>query len=98
MSLIIWNLVKVKNFFPGHIIINSTKSSIWESRGVVWRCLKPHLEVSLQNSNLKAFPAKDLDGFFHEVNFQGFQLCCGGNCQDIDLFQIDHHSAGARIT
>ena len=63
-----------------------------ESRSVRWRCLKPHLEVSLQNSNLKAFPTEDLDGFFHEINFQSFQLCCGGNCQDIDLFQVDNHS------
>ena len=67
-------------------------------QGVVWRYLKPHLEVSFQNSHLKAFPAKDLNGFFHEINFQGFQLCCRRDCQDIDLFQIYHHGAGTRIT
>ena len=98
VSLIMWNQMKVKNFFPRHVIVHSAKSAIWESRSVRWRCLKPHLEVSLQNSNLKAFPTEDLDGFFHEINFQSFQLGCGGNCQDIDLFQVDNHSTSARIT
>ena len=72
MSMIMWNLMDIEDFFPGHIIINSAESSIWKSRSVVRRCLKPHLEVSFQNSNLKAFPAKNLDGLFHEVNFQCF--------------------------
>ena len=74
VSLVMRNLVTVKDFFPGHVIVNGAEFSIWKFGSVVWSCLKPHLEVSFQDSNVKAFPADDLDGFFHEVDFQCFQL------------------------
>ena len=74
VSMIIRNPVIVKDFFPGHVIVDSAKTSIGEFNSVVWGSLKPHLEVPLQKSNLETFPTNDLDGLFHEVNLQQFQL------------------------
>ena len=69
-SVIMWNPVIVKDFFPGHVIVDSTETSIGEFCSVVWGSLKPQLEVPLQKSDLETFPTNDLDGFFHEVNFK----------------------------
>ena len=74
VAMVMWNLVTVKDFFPGHVIVNGVESSIWKFKGVVWGCLEPHLEVPFQNSNFKAFPTDHLDGLFHEVYLQCFQL------------------------
>ena len=70
VSVILWDPVIVKDFFPGHVIVDSAKTSIGEFGSVVWRSLKPHLEVPLQKADLEAFPTDDLDGFFHEVHLQ----------------------------
>ena len=60
--MIMRNPVIVKDFFPGHVIVDSTKTSIGEFHSVVWGSLKP--QVPLQKSNLETFPTNDLDGFF----------------------------------
>ena len=70
VSVIMWDPVIVKDFLPGHVIVDSAKTSIEEFCSVVWRSLKPHLEVPLQKADLEAFPTNDLDGFFHEVHLQ----------------------------
>ena len=70
VSVVMWDPMIVKDFFPGHVIVNGAEPSVGEFCGIVWGSLKPHLEVPLQKADLEAFPTNDLDGLFHEVHLQ----------------------------
>ena len=81
----------IEDFLPCHVVVHRKKSSIWKTRSVVRGSLKPQLEISFQNPNTKAIPAKILFGLLHIVNLQILKLGKSFDGQNVDFLKIDHH-------
>ena len=87
----------VENLLPSHVIVHRRESSIWETKSIVRGSLKPQLEVSFQNPDMKAIPTKNLYGLLHKVNLQFLELGSSGCGQNVNLLKVDHHCASTRI-